>query len=54
MIKLKYSLNKLVYFVFNYCDDLFFYMLGMGNYKVLLKIKMVKGFESEMYGELEI
>lgn len=47
MIKLKFSLNKLVYFVFNYCDDLFFYMLDIGNNKVLLKIKMVKGIERE-------
>lgn len=54
MIKLKQSLNKLVYSVLNHCDDLFPYTSGMGNHKVLLKTKTVKGPESETYGESEI
>lgn len=52
MIKLKHSLNKLVYSVLNHCDDLFPYTSG--NNKVLLKTKTVKRTESEKYGESEI
>lgn len=47
MIKLKPSLNNLVYSVLNHCDDLFPYMLDIGNNKVLLKTKTVKGTERE-------
>lgn len=54
MIKLKPSLNKLVYSVLNHCDDLFPFTLDIGNNKVLLKTKTVKGPESETYGESEI
>lgn len=54
MIKLKQSLNKLVYSVLNHCDDLFPYTSGIGNNKVLLKTKTVKETESEKYGESEI
>lgn len=54
MIKLKHSLNKLVYSVLNHCDDLFPYTSGINNHKVLLKTKTVKGPERETYGESEI
>lgn len=47
MIKLKPSLNKLVYSVLNHCDDLFPYTLDIGNNKVLLKTKTFKGTERE-------
>lgn len=47
MIKLKHSLNKLVYSVLNHCDDLFPYTSGINNHKVLLKTKTVKGPERE-------